>query len=209
MSSHVAFDSGGRDDPIGAAILTADMPDQLRRALNFERVLDGHRDLEWWGPLGDPGGDPLDLEVDPDGAFVTLAGQRIPAIVDGDVVRIGIPERLGFCAAWALTACERLLKSGATSIVLTFGRGFGAAAQTWTEYQVGERSYVLDLTLAEMEFDRADYVAAIHAVIGTRIEITDQADVDRFREASRDAYPWDQDRDTFLARIAPRVRRKE
>jgi hypothetical protein len=205
----VAFDTAERPDPIGAAILTADMPDQLRRALNDERVLDGHRDLEWWGPLGDPGGDPLDLEVDPDGAFVTLAGQRIPAIVDNDVVRIGIPERLGFCAAWALTACERLLRKGAANVAICFGRGFGAAAQTWTEYQVGERSYVLDLTLSEEPLAAAAYLRAIHAVIGTRIEVPDQATVDAIREASRDAYPWDQDRVAFLKRIAPRERRKE
>jgi hypothetical protein len=206
---HVAFDSAERPDPIRAAIAVLDLPDQLRRALNDERVLDGHRDEAWWGPLGDPGGDPLDLEVDPDGAFVTLAGQRIPAIVDGDVVRIGIPEKLGYCAAAALEACERLLRKGAANVALVFGRGFGTSAQTWTEYQVGGQSFVLDLTLSEEPFDAAAYLRAIHGRPGTTVLVVDQSAIARFREASRETLPWDQDRDTFLARIAPGNRRKE
>jgi hypothetical protein len=138
-----------------------------------------------------------------------VGSARIPAQLDGDVVRIGIPARLGFCTAWGIEACGRLVKRGATEIVLTFGRAYGGANQTWVAFEQDGRSWVADRTLSEQRFPAGDYLAAIHATKGTSIAVPDQATVDALRRYCRKADPWDVTPAEFIERIAPPVRRKE
>jgi len=161
------------------------------------------RDADWWGPGGNPGVVPVRLEQDRAGTFVTLAGRRVPALIDGAILRVGIPGRVGYCAAWALTAADRLLRDPeASSVVLVFGRVFGSAQQAWCEYNAGGRPMVADLTLDETPFERSAYEAALLARAGTRIPMPDRATLAAFREAAELADPWDEPRDRFLARLS-------
>ena len=204
------------------AFCRAPYPDRLDMAIDLVedpvdeadkmRMIAAHDlDLEWWGHDGDPGGDVLRVESGPDGPYALLAGRRVPALIDGDVVRLGIPDRLGYCAAWALVAVERLIRDPevAPSVALVFGRGYGNQ-QTWTEFRDAAGQWcVLDLTLSGAPFARPDYYASLHARAGTRIPIPDRATLDAFREATKFVDPWDEPRDEFLARLAPRERQKK
>jgi hypothetical protein len=111
------------------------------------------------------------LQLDGDG--LTFAGRPVPALLDGDTLRVGIPDRLGHCVLYGMRACGRLLDQQARSIALVLGRAFGVAQQTWTEYQDAGGWQVLDLTLSDEPFDREAYLRAAHAVAGTRIPIPD------------------------------------
>lgn len=82
------------------------------------------------------------------------------------------------------------------------GRAFGCAQQSWAELTRAGVTLVHDLTLDEEPFERAAYMAALHASVGTRIPL------DRTRLAAlraigeRGFYPWDVPRDGLLAAIA-------
>ena len=203
----VAFCHAAYPDRVDMAIDLADDP--VDQHTKMEMIEAHDRDREWWGPDGDPGGTVLRVEQGPEGPYALLAGRRVPALIDGDVVRLGIPARVGYCAAWALTACERLIEDETTEVALVFGRGY-SNQQAWVEFPDAQgRWWVLDLTLSGAPFDRDAYYAALHARAGTRIPIPDRATLDAFREATKSVDPWDVPRDEFMARLAPRERQKK
>ena len=209
MTTHrvIAFCNATYPDRLDMAIgLVEDPVDQHTK---MEMIAAHDRDLEWWGPDGDPGGDVLRVEQGPEGPYALLAGRRVPALIDGDVIRLGLRDRAGYCAAWALTAVERMLGDPeASSVALIFGRGFGNQ-QSWCEYQdAAGRWMVSDLTLSGAPFDRDAYYAALHARAGTRVPIADRPTLDAFRSLAALYDPWDQPRDEFLARLAPRERQE-
>ena len=202
----IAFCNAAYLDRLDMAIGLVDDPvDQHTKML----MIEAHdQDLAWWGPDGDPGGDVLRVERGPEGPYALLAGRRVPAFIDGDVVRLGLRDRIGFCAAWALTACERLIEDETTEVALVFGRGY-SNQQAWVEFPDAQgRWWVLDLTLSGAPFDRDAYYAALHARAGTRVPIADRPTLDAFRSLAALYDPWDQPRDEFLARLAPRERQE-
>jgi hypothetical protein len=178
-SQRVRFDSGPPSDAIGTAILRAAAPQHVREALTWARV----EDEAWWGSRTDPPGDPLRLGRDTAGTFAMIAGQRVPVTVDERDVHLGIPERIGRCTLWAIEAADRLLRTpGVSGISIVFGRCWGTAQQTFTEYEDGEGWHVLDLTLSDTAFDRDAYLRALHAVVGLKAAIPDAATLAELRE---------------------------
>jgi len=174
-----AFDNETHRDPLDSAIAAAiNPPDQLDRELAaWSRA----EDEAFWGPRGDPGGAAIQME---NGPVVILGDRRVPAAIEGGVVHVGLPGRVGYCAAWALEAVERLLRRGDVP-TLVFGRAFGAQ-QTWAE--AGET--VWDLTLSEEPWNRDEYYAALHAAVGTRLPIPDRATLAALRAAISEG-AWD------------------
>ena len=190
------FDRATYRDPIERAIDSADAPGTYREAMTWAR----DQDAAWWGPRTDPGGDPMRLDHDAAGPFVTFAGRRVPALKAGGAVHVGIPDRLGQCFAWATEAAGRLLRENRAGIAIVLGRAFGEAQQTWTEYQAdGWR--VLDLTLSGRPFERDAYMRAGHFTVGTRLPIPDRATLERLRALTA-SETWDGSRDEFLAALA-------
>jgi hypothetical protein len=169
------FDRAPYRDPIDAAIHAADSSAQDREAMTWAR----DQDAAYWGPTVDPGGTPLRL----DGDAVIFAGRRVPVQHAGHVLRVGIPDRLGQCFAWATEAADRLLRERRANIAIVLGRAFGSAQQSFVEYRDQQgRWHVLDLTLSESPFDRTAYLRAGHFVVGTRLQIPDRATLGRLRE---------------------------
>jgi hypothetical protein len=104
-TSRLAFDRETdyrRPSPLDVAIAwSLDPPFQRdREALTWLKA----DDESLFGPRGDPGGDPVRMEQRPGGPVVILAGRPIPAVVQGENLRVGIPDRAGSCVAWALAA---------------------------------------------------------------------------------------------------------
>jgi hypothetical protein len=198
------FDRAPHRDAIAQAIDSAGNSPRDREAMTWARA----EDETWWGPRTDPGGDPMRLDHDAAGPFVTIAGRRVPALHYDGAVRVGIPDRLGYCFAWATEAAGRLLRDRRTGIAIVLGRAFGDAQQTWTEYRDPQgRPSVLDLTVSERPFDRAEYMRAIHAVVGTRLPVPDWATFDRLRELTA-AGTFAGSRADFLTALAPRKRQR-
>lgn len=163
-----------------------------------------HRDgsAEWWGPFTDPGGDPIRLE--PDGVSILFAGRRVPALIDGGTVHLGIPGRLGYCVAGAVETCERLLGQRpevAPTLAIIFGRAYGASQQSFVEYADAAGWWVLDWTLSDEPFNRGAYYRALHAGIGTRLPIHSRAALAALRKVLQ-AGKWDGSRADLLAHLA-------
>ena len=131
-------------------------------------------DAEFWGPRCDPGGDPVRVAEDAEGPFMVLAGRRVPIVLDGRMIRVGYPERIGYCVDAAMEAVGRLLLERADTaqgITVCFGRVFGESGQTWVQYFDEGRWWVFDLTISDVPFPRAAYLRAVHGVVGTRLPI--------------------------------------
>jgi hypothetical protein len=195
----LAFDRARPDRAIGidAALATIDAPPDRRMQEALTRA--NTEDLAFWGPRDDPGGDPVQLVETPQGPAVILAGRRIPCRIDGDVVSLGIPARIGYCVHWAVKTADVLTRKG-YPVVVVFGRGYGLSGQTWVEYQADGRDLVADWTLSPKSFDREAYYSALHASVGTRLEIPDRETFARLRQAI-DAGAWDGPRDEFIKRV--------
>jgi len=135
------------------------------------------------GPAVDPGGDPIQTGTDAAGTFVTLAGRRVPVVVDGTMLRVGLPGRLGNCIWWGLVAVDRLLHERldtAQGIALCFGSVFGCSPQTFAQYFDAGRWWVWDLTLSDQPFPRAEYLRAAHIRAGTTVPISNHANLQSF-----------------------------
>ena len=170
MTRALVLDHEPYADPIDAAIALSEA-DPETRAWVARGIA---QDEEWNGPRGDPGGDPIIMGEDAEGLHVLFAGRRVPALLDGDTVRLGIADRVGYCLAYALIACDRLLRDPeASGVALTLGRSYGMAQQTWADFTAGGRPFVLDLTLSEDPFLAEAYLAALHGVRGTSIPVPD------------------------------------
>lgn len=188
-----------RDAIDGAIAATLNPPAAIDREAEL-----WHRDgsAEWWGSFKDPGGDPIRLE--PDGASVMFAGRRVPALIDGGTVHLGIPDRLGFCVAGAVETCERLLRERpevAPTLAIIFARAYGASQQSFVEYADADGWHVLDWTLSDEPFERQAYYRALHAGVGTRLPIRSRAALARLRKVLQ-AGKWDGSRADLLAHLA-------
>jgi hypothetical protein len=197
------------EDPLDAAIALSEADPATR-----EWVARGiAEDVEWNGPRRDPGGDPIRLDQDAGGTFVIFAGRRVAAVVDGSVVRLGYPERLGACLAYALLACVRLLRwhPDASDVTFVLGRSYGLAQQAWCEFTAGGRPFVLDLTLCDPDpFPAEAYYRALHATVGTRIAVPNLSTLDALRDLVEEHATLRGSRATFLSRLSAAVaRRKE
>jgi hypothetical protein len=157
-------------------------------------VEESAEDEEFWGPRGvDPGGDPVRGGEDDQGAFVILAGRRVPILVDGAMIRIGVADRIGLCGAMAQGAVDRLFRVDpltAQGITMCFGRAFGTSGQTWVEFYDEGRWQVYDLTISDYPFPRAAYLAAIHGRVGTRLPMLSRATIAAFYQAVADGAWW-------------------
>ena len=163
------------DDPISRAI--AGIADPLTRQEREARTWGRHLDEEWWGPAGDAGGDPLVIEGD----AAILAGRRIPVRVEHGIAYIGPRDRFGRCGECSLLACEYLLDHHPEATpIYAIGRAFGVHQQ-WAEVKLAGRWYVFDWMLTDEPWERAEYYAALHATVGTRLLIPDRAAVDALR----------------------------
>jgi hypothetical protein len=160
-------------------------------------------DAAFWGPPGVAGGAPLVAEEGPRGPVLIVDGQRIATAADGAVTRVGMPGRVGYCAAWAVEAVSRLVEAGrAPSLV--FGRALGAH-QTWAECD----GLVFDQTLSEKPFDRGAYLRDLHARAGTTVQIPDAATLAALLEAIADG-AWEGWRpETLSTEALARRRQKE
>jgi hypothetical protein len=191
MTSRLGFDRDAIASRLDIAVALAENPPDAAT----RRMID--EDAEFWGPRIDPGGLPFVLGEDAAGTFLTIAGQRIPAAVHGSTVEVGIPDRIGYCAAWAVVAVERLLRDHPDSRpVLVFGRSAGVAQQTWVEAE----GQAWDLTLSERPFPLVGYLAGIHGRAGTSIEIPDARHLDALH-AAIDAALWNGPRHQFIAAL--------
>jgi hypothetical protein len=180
--TRVTFDNATRPDLIGAAIAAIDHPgDPLDREMRLWAKVEDER---FWGRAEDAGGAPVVVEQTPDGTILVLGGRPVPAILSGGVWSVGLPGRVGLCAAWAVEAVERQLRAGA-SPSLCFGRAFGSA-QTWAT----AAGQVWDLTLSEEPWPEAEYRDALHARAQTVLEIPDLPTLRAFHEAINDG-AWD------------------
>lgn len=180
--TRLAFDHDHYASRLDLAIaLVETPPDRATRQMIDE-------DAAFWGPRIDPGGLPFVMGEDDRGTFLTIAGQRITAAVDGSTVKVGIPDRIGYCAAWAVVAVERLLRDHPDSRpVLVYGRSAGTAQQTWTTFTDARgEQMVWDLTLSEQPFPLTAYLASIHGRAGTSIPIPDLGKLAALREAIED-----------------------
>jgi len=191
------FDTAPTIDRIEEAIRSAAAP---RRA--DAQAWAWTEDAAWWGPPGDAGGAPLVAEDGPRGPVLIVDGQRIPTAADGAVTRVGIPARVGYCAAWAVEAVSRLVEAG-RSPSLVFGRALGAQ-QTWCEAD----GKVWDLTLSEKPFDRGAYLRDLHARAGTTVQIPDAATLAALHEAIADG-AWEGWRPETLSSAALARRRQK
>jgi hypothetical protein len=182
MTRALVFDLETPADPLDVALgMIANPPDQLDRQMAaWSRA----EDRAFWGEPEDPGGAVPVLEETPDGTVLILGGRRVPAVLSGGVWSVGLPGRVGLCAAWAVLAVERLIRDGAAPS-LCFGRCFGAA-QTWAT----AAGKVWDLTLSEEPWGVAEYRDALHAKAQTVVEIPDRATLNAFHEAIN-AGAWD------------------
>lgn len=193
------FDTAPIIDRLGEAIRSAADPrraDATRWAWAEDRA--------WWGPPGDAGGAPLHAEQGASGPVLVIDGQRIPTENDGAVTRVGIPGRVGYCAAYAVEAVSRLLDRHASGVALVFGRALGAE-QTWCE----AGGQVWDLTLSTRPFSKAGYYRDLHARPGTTLPIPDVATLAALHEAIADG-AWEGWRsETLSPQVLARRRQKE
>jgi hypothetical protein len=169
-----SFDHETYPDPLDAALWTLDHP--LRPEERAELYRANTAELEWYGPPAPVAS--IAVERDAAGTFVTLAGRRIPAEQDGDLLRIGRPEWLGRCPIAAATACAALLHLGLADVEYVTGRVFGGR-QCFATFRQDGRPFVLDLSLTDEPWPLADYTAALHATVGRRTPISTYADLDR------------------------------
>lgn len=122
------------------------------------------------------------------------------------------PDRAGSCVAYALLACDRLLRAGASDVTFVLGRVFGLFQQSWCEAQADEDGpwWVADLTLDdERPFPREAYYAAMHATVGTRVPVPDLATLDALRELAEENETLRGSRAAFLERLSAAVSRQE
>jgi hypothetical protein len=181
--TRVTFDNATRPDPIGAAISAISEPrDELEREM---RLWGKVEDVAFWGVPVDAGGAPVVVEETPDGTVLVLGGRKVPAALSGGAWSVGLPGRVGMCAAWAVEAVERQLRDHVAGVALVFGRCFGSQ-QTWAT--AGGR--VWDLTLSDEPWDADEYRDALHARAQTVLEIPDVATLNAFHEAIADG-AWD------------------
>jgi hypothetical protein len=202
MTRAFVFDHAPYRDAIDRAIAaTLNPPTAIdREAETWHREGSRH----WWGEHTDPGGDPIQLEQDAAGTFVRFAGRRVPALVDGGTVALGIPDRLGFCVAGAVETCERLLRERpevAPTLAIIFARAYGASQQSFVEYADAAGWHVLDWTLSDEPFNREAYYRALHAGIGTRLPIHSRAALAALRKVLQ-AGKWDGSRSDLLTHLS-------
>jgi uncharacterized membrane protein YgcG len=209
MNRALVFDHEPYDDPLNAAIALS-QADPATRAWVARGIAE---DVLWNGERRDVGGDQIRLDQDAAGPFVIFAGRRVGAVVDGSVVRLGYPDRLGACLAYSLLACTRLLREHpeATDVTFVMGRSYGLAQQAWAEWRdPAGRWMVTDLTLDDSEpFERQAYYAALHATVGTRIAVPDLQTLDALRDLVEENYTLRGSRAAFLSRLSAAVSRRK